>query len=178
MAYVIKRIPGLVGSTIEIGYELGGEWCVHTSARSMEEAEAIVNRLNGGNFAGTREDVENQAAERRAREAADLAIAREQTAAAKLDAANLAERERVNQEALAANERFLAAQARQADEDRAKWLAAQEEDRRRAEREAAEQLRLYPPAETVIVGGVGSWDGTVTFHRSDGEIIAVKVWLS
>ncbi|KXP08810.1 hypothetical protein [Tsukamurella pseudospumae] len=160
MAYVIQFERGgwLGKDKWWVGhYAPDGEWIVHSCNFSQEEAEDEVNLLNGGNAAAIRQQAQAQATDHLAAETA-------RAAAAEREAANLAEQQRL-----------LAEQAHRQERERAAWLAAQEADRRRAQEQAAEQLRLYPPTETKAVGGVAAWDGSIAFHLSNGEMVLLSV---
>ncbi|AUN38646.1 hypothetical protein [Tsukamurella tyrosinosolvens] len=160
MAYVIQYERGgwFEKDRWKVGYHSpDGEWRHYSTWYSSEEAEEEVNLLNGGNAAATRRHLEAQSE-------AELALEQERRATAEQVAANLAERERL-----------LAEQAHQQDLERAKWAAAQKEDRRRAQEEAAEQLRRYPPTMTVVEGGSAAWNGAIEFQLSNGGTITVAV---
>lgn len=174
MSYVVRETGGFFG-----GYEVGhyapdGDWIPHSRTRYQSDAEDQVNVLNGGNHTASREHLEHAAqldrdrrkhesAERRAQEGAARELERQRAASAELEATNLAE---------AARQQRNWAQAQL--DSQANWLAVQEENRRRAAEEAAEQLRLYPPQVTVVRGGSASWDGIVTFHFRNGEVVALS----
>ncbi len=160
MAYVIQHERGgwFERDRWKVGYySPDGEWQHYSTFDTSDEAEDEVNLLNGGNAATTRRHYEAQAE-------AELALEWERRATAEQVAANLAERERL-----------LAEQAHQQDLERAKWAAVQQEDRRRTQEEAAEQLRRYPPTLTVIEGGTATWNGAIEFQLSNGGTITVAV---
>lgn len=197
MGYVSRPPSGFFG-----GYEVGfyapdGNWHSHSSGLSHSAADELVNTLNGGNVAVSRIEAERQqeadqqrwrheANERRAQERAALKLERERRAAADQEAANLAKRERMNAETAATNarqqaewqqtqEHERAAWVAARDAERDKWLATQAEDRRRAEAEVAEQLRKFPPKQTITVGGLTGWNGNIAYRLRTGEVVAVPV---
>lgn len=151
--YVIRE--GFFGGH-EVGYyRPDGEWERHTGGLSERDADELVNRLNGGSATSTREHMDRLEEMERAREDAELRVQQERRAAAEQEAAN------------------LAAQAELGESERARWLAAQEEDRQRARAEAYEELLRYPPRELRGVGGLSGWDGMVNFRRQSGEIVSI-----
>ncbi|MEC4616439.1 hypothetical protein [Tsukamurella tyrosinosolvens] len=153
--YVIRE--GFFGGH-EVGYyRPDGEWERHTGGLSERDADELVNRLNGGNATSTREHMDRIEQVERDREDAELRLQQERRAVAEQEAEN------------------LAAQAELGEAERARWLAAQEEDRQRARAEAAAELRRYPPRELRGVGGLSGWDGMVNFRRKDGEFVSVQV---
>ncbi|KMV19592.1 hypothetical protein ACT17_05950 [Mycolicibacterium conceptionense] len=153
--YVIRE--GFFGGH-EVGYyRPDGEWERHTGGLSERAADELVNRLNGGNATSTREHMDRLEEMERAREDAELRVQQQRWAAAEQESAN------------------LAAQAQLGESERARWLAAQEEDRQRARAEAYEELRRYPPRELRGVGGLSGWDGVVDFRRKTGETISIPV---
>ena len=153
--YVIRE--GFFGGH-EVGYyRPDGEWERHTGGLAERDADELVNRLNGGNATSTREHLQQLEEMERAREDAERRLQQQVQAVTEQGAAN------------------LAAQAKLGEAERARWLAAQEEDRQRARAEAYEELRRYPPRELRGVGGLSGWDGMVNFRRQSGEFVSVPV---
>lgn len=166
--YVV-RPPDRFSRWHEVGYyKPDGEWERHTGGLGSAAADELVNQLNGGSAAVSQEYLDrleqmdrerrrDDAEERRAREAAELQREQERRAAAEQEAANIAERARLEE---ASN---------------ARWLETEQENRRRAEAERAEQLRMYPPRELRGVGGLADWNGIVAFRLKAGGSVDVPV---
>lgn len=184
MAYVIRNK--------EVGYYApDGTWVKHAFFYRLQDAEREANILNGGDGGAAAELArENRQAQRdlaetvrqaeRDRENAEQAIAYARQEAAQREANNLAAQARLQQDAAQAAADQLAATAaetaraqqewvRAQEQNHANWLVAQEEARRRAQVEAAEQLKKWPPTQRVIVGGLQDWDGTVAYRLKSGE---------
>ncbi|KXO93041.1 Uncharacterised protein (plasmid) [Tsukamurella tyrosinosolvens] len=151
MSYSWKVESGLLRPTYIVGSYHNGTWQEHSRYHDQEDADAVVSRLNGGNFESSREAAEH--AERLQRErrqaAADEAAAQAASASAWQRAQQQATDHRV---------------------------AAEEQARRRAAQEDADLRAQYPPRRTELAGGLADWDGVIWWTvPGTGEVADVSI---
>ncbi|MFZ2241680.1 MAG: hypothetical protein WAV90_19360 [Gordonia amarae] len=178
----------------EVGYwKPDGQWHKHDAFRSKSAAAEACNRLNGGD-GGAAERMEqdrrweSDQRDRQARDAqraqqkSDQKIASEnaraaeaRARAAELEADNLTRKAQLQAEDAQETVRAQREWVRLKDAEREKWLATEQENRRRAQAEAAEQLKRFPPTETRIVGGADSWDRKLVYRLKDGQTVVLRI---